>query len=79
MATRVLKDLTKVVPDNAWIINLVVDEKGLVEIEGFSRKTSDLVTALDKSKLFANIAFTAPILSRDGEERFSLKFEVRKP
>jgi len=79
MAIRVLKDLTAVVPDNAWIINLVVDEKGLVEIEGFSRKTSDLVTALDKSKLFKNIAFAAPILFRDGEERFSLKFEVREP
>jgi len=79
MAIRVLKDLTTVVPDNAWIINLVVDEKGLVEIEGFSRKTSDLITALDKSNLFKNIAFAAPILSRDGEERFSLKFEVREP
>jgi len=79
MAIRILKDLTTVVPDNAWIINLVVDEKGLVEIEGFSRKTSDLVTALDKSKLFKDIAFAAPILSRDGEERFSLKFEVREP
>jgi len=79
MATKVLKDLTTVVPDNAWIINLVVDEKGLVEIEGFSRKTSDLITALDKSKLFKNIAFAAPILSRDNEERFSLKFEVWEP
>lgn len=79
MAIRVLKDLTTIVPDNAWIINLVVDEKGFVEIEGFSRKTSDLVTALDKSKLFKNIAFAAPILSRDGEERFSLKFEVNEP
>lgn len=79
MAIKVLKDLTVAVPDNAWIINLVIDEKGLVEIEGFSRKTSDLVTALDKSNLFKNIAFAAPILSRDGEERFSLKFEVREP
>lgn len=79
LATRVLKDLTKVVPDNAWIINLVVDEKGFVEIEGFSRKTSDLIMALDKSKLFKNIVFAAPILSRDGDERFSLKFEVREP
>jgi Tfp pilus assembly protein PilN len=79
MAIRVLRDLTTVVPDNAWIINLSVDEKGLVEIEGFSRKTSDLVMALDKSKLFKNIAFAAPILSRDNEERFSLKFEVKEP
>jgi len=79
MAIRVLKDLTKVVPDNAWIINLVVDEKGLVELEGFSHKTSDLVMALDKSKLFKNITFAAPILSRDNEERFSLKFEVMEP
>lgn len=79
MAIRVLKDLTTVVPDNAWIINLAVDEKGLVEIEGFSRKTSDLVTALDKSNLFKGITFAAPILSRDGEERFSLKFEVKEP
>jgi len=74
-----LKELTRSVPDNAWIINLVVDDKGLVEIEGFSQKTSDLIMALDKSKLFRNISFAAPILSRDGEERFSLKFEVSEP
>ena len=78
-AIRVLKELTRSVPDNAWIINLVVDDKGLVEIEGFSQKTSDLIMALDKSKLFRNISFAAPILSRDGEERFSLKFEVSEP
>ncbi len=79
MAIRVLKDLTRIIPDNAWLINLAVDDKGFVEIEGFSQKTSDLITALDRSDLFRNISFAAPILSRDGEERFSLKFEVSRP
>jgi hypothetical protein len=46
-------------------------------MEGFSRKTADLVLALEKSGHFRAISFSAPIISREGEERFSLKLEVK--
>jgi len=76
-AIKALKDLSGTVPDSAWIINLSLDEKGTIEMEGFAKKTSELVMALDKSGLFKSISFAAPIISREGEERFSLKLEVK--
>ena len=78
-AIKSLKDLSVTVPDGAWIINLSLDEKGAIEMEGFAKKTSDLVMALEKSGLFKSISFAAPIISREGEERFSLKLEVKEP
>ncbi len=76
VAIRTLSELSEVLPKDAWLINLAVDDKGKVEIEGFTSKTSSVISALEKSKAFKNIAFSAPILARDGEERFALKMEV---
>jgi hypothetical protein len=47
-------------------------------MEGFASRTSDLVVALEKSKAFKNISFSAPIISRDRQERFALKMEVER-
>jgi Tfp pilus assembly protein PilN len=77
LAIKAMRDLSQTVPADAWIINLSLDDKGGIELEGFSRKTSDLVLALEKSGRFKSIAFAAPIISREGEERFSLKLEVK--
>ena len=77
LAIKAMRDLSRAVPADTWIINLSVDDKGNIEMEGFSRKTSDLVLALEKAGLFKSIAFAAPIISREGEERFSLKLEVK--
>jgi len=77
LAIKAMRDLSQTIPADTWIINLSLDDKGGIEIEGFSRKTSDLVLALEKSGRFKSIAFAAPIISREGEERFSLKLEVK--
>ena len=45
-------------------------------MEGFSPMTADLIVALEKSKAFKNIAFSAPIISKDKVERFALKMEA---
>jgi len=79
VAIKALRGLSMTVPNEAWIINLSLDEKGAIELEGFSRKTSDLIMQLEKSGLFKSISFAAPIISREGEERFSLKLEVKQP
>ena len=77
LAIKAMGVLSKTVPAETWIINLSLDDKGGIEMEGFSRKTSDLVLTLEKSGLFKSISFSAPIISREGEERFSLKLEVK--
>jgi hypothetical protein len=73
---RVLSTLSKTMPKDAWLMNLSIDDKGKVEMEGFTSKTSNLVVALEKSNAFKNISFSAPIISKNKEERFALKMEV---
>ena len=75
-AIRILSTLSKTLPKEAWLMNLSIDDKGKVEMEGFTAKTSNLVVALEGSKVFKNISFSAPIISKDREERFALKMEV---
>jgi len=77
VAIKAINSLSRTIPADSWIINLSLDDKGGIELEGFSRKTSDLVLTLEKSGLFKSLSFSAPILSREGEERFSLKLEVK--
>ncbi|MBI5100291.1 MAG: PilN domain-containing protein [Nitrospirae bacterium] len=77
VATRVLSDLSRIVPEGSWLIGMSADDGGKVEIEGFTGKTSSLVMALEKSDAFRNVSYAAPIIAKDGEERFSLKMEVR--
>lgn len=72
----VLGTLSRTLPNDAWLISLSIDDKGKVEMEGFVSKTADLVVALEQSKVFKNVSFSAPIISRDRQERFSLKMEV---
>jgi Tfp pilus assembly protein PilN len=76
LPVRVLSTLSKALPSDAWLMNLSIDDKGKVEMEGFTKKTANLVVALEKSKAFNNISFSAPIISKDREERFALKMEV---
>lgn len=73
---RVLSILSKTLPKDAWLMNLSIDDKGKVEMEGFTTKTSNLVVALEKSNVFKNISFSAPIISKNREERFALKMEA---
>jgi len=75
-SVRIVSTLSKTLPVNAWLISLSIDDKGRVEMEGFSPATADLIVALEKSKAFKNISFSAPIISKDKVERFALKMEV---
>lgn len=76
LATKVLADLSEVLPNNVWLINVSIDDKGKVEIEGFTQKTANLVDAFEKSKAFTKVSFSAPIIAKEGEERFALKMEA---
>lgn len=78
-AVKVMRDLSAALPNDAWLINLSVDDKGKVEIEGFTGKTSALTVAIEKSGFFRNISFSAPIIAKEGVERFALKMEAGGP
>ncbi len=78
-AIKALRELSDALPKDAWLVSFSADEKGKIEIEGFTKKTTDLVMGIEKSTAFRNISFASPIVAKDGEERFSLKLEVSEP
>ncbi len=77
-AIKALKELSDALPKDAWLVSFSADDKGRIEIEGFTKKTTDLVMAIEKSNAFRNVSFSSPIVAKDGEERFSLKLEVAR-
>lgn len=76
VAARAMSRLSSGLPKEAWLISMTVDDKGRIEVEGFTRRTPALVMDLEKSHLFKNVSYTAPIITKDGEERFALRMEV---
>ena len=76
---RVLDELSRVVPNNAYLSNLRYRE-GTVELQGSAESASNLVPLLERSPLFENVNFTAPSSrGRDNRESFSLKAEIERP
>lgn len=75
-AIRVLSDLSRILPKDAWLVNFSVDDKGKIEIEGFAKKTSQLIIDLENSNSFKNVSLSSPVVAKDSEERFSVKMEV---
>jgi general secretion pathway protein L len=74
----ILDELTRLVPTDSWVKQLVVRGR-MVEIDGNSPRATDLVSRVESSALFANPRFRSPItLSPDGKsERFDLSFDIR--
>ena len=76
---RVLDELSRVVPTNAYFSNLRY-RAGVLEIQGSSENASGLIPLLERSPLFENVNFNAPSnRGRDNRETFSLKADLEKP
>jgi general secretion pathway protein L len=77
MATEVLAELTRLVPDQAYLAQLML-EGGEVQLHGSAATASDLIGLLDQSPLFRAPQFRSPVTQdgRDGTERFHLSVEL---
>ena len=76
---RILDELSKVVPSNAYFSNLRY-RAGVLEVQGNAENASALIPVLERSNLFENVGFNAPSnRGRDNRETFSLKAELEKP
>ncbi|HEX3430098.1 MAG TPA: PilN domain-containing protein [Rhizomicrobium sp.] len=76
---RILSEVTRELPDGTWLTEFELDS-GKVHIQGFSKSASDVVGDIDRSPLFANAQFMAPLQSsQNGNERFDLSFDVKRP
>jgi len=75
--SRLLNDVTRVVPDNSWLMELQITEQGL-RIAGFSASASALIAAIEQSGRFRNARFSSPVTQglRGEGERFNISFEM---
>ena len=82
---ELLKELTRLLPETAWIWNLKYNGKE-IEISGFADSASELISILDKSPLFEKVEFMAPVMKerqfrQEGfqeKERFKIKAKIEK-
>lgn len=74
---KVLTELSRILPKDAWLTAMSVDEKGKIEIEGFAKRAAGIIEPLSKSELFTKVEFVSPIVSQDGQERFSIRVLLR--
>lgn len=78
MPVKVLSAISEAMPKEAWLQGFSVDEKGKVEIRGFSNKSALLISPLEKSPVFRKVEFSNPVVTREGMERFSIRMEIER-
>jgi Tfp pilus assembly protein PilN len=77
---RVLDELSKIVPTNAYLSNLRYKAPGTLEMQGSAENASALIPLLERSPVFENVGFNAPSnRGRDNRETFSLKADLERP
>ena len=74
----VLKELTLMLPKNAWLTRFRVFESQ-VSIEGYAPSATLLIPKLEGTKFFKKVEFAAPTLkdSRQNMDRFQIKMELK--
>lgn len=76
-ALSILRDLSKDIPEGAWLDRLALNDKG-GDIEGHADSASALISLLAASPLLKDVAFLSPITKeKDGKERFRIGFKIR--
>jgi len=74
---EILKELTRVIPKTAWVTDFSLTEKGIL-INGFAQSASELVSLLEASPMFEDVAFLSAIVKdrKLESERFSIGFKA---
>ena len=77
--TEVLETLTRLIPDQAWLQDIRI-EGGTIELTGLAQNAAALLPLLERSAIFTEASFTAPVLldPTAGKERFSIRLRVRR-
>ena len=75
---QTLNDLTRLVPDTAWVNDLRLDGNNL-DFTGLAASAANLVRSLERSTTFVDATMTSPLTfdQREDKERFSLRARLR--
>jgi Tfp pilus assembly protein PilN len=69
---QVLRELTDILPPDAWMQSLSLDSQGL-EITGQSGAASQLIPLLEKSPLLERVEFSSPVTRNQDKDQFRMK------
>lgn len=74
---RVLAELTRLLPDNAWATDLSLKNNELT-LTGFAGSAADLIQPIDASPLFSAPEFASPVVKVPGQtgERFTITARI---
>lgn len=70
-ALPALRELTEVLPNDAWLTTLALDSKG-VELTGQAAAASSLIPVLENSPLLERVEFTSPVTRGREREQFRI-------
>jgi Tfp pilus assembly protein PilN len=68
----VLRDLTELVPSEAWLTTLALDAKG-IELTGQAAAASALIPLLENSPRFERVEFASPVTRGRDREQFRIR------
>jgi general secretion pathway protein L len=73
----ILEEISRVLPDTAWLTELRV-ERSAVTISGFAQSAPELIALLDRSSMFSEAGFAAPVVRspREKADRFIISLSV---
>ncbi len=57
----ILKEMTQVIPETAWVTNFSLTDKG-IQLKGFAQSASELISYLESSPLFEDVVFLSAIV-----------------
>lgn len=77
MALDVLKELTLILPKNAWLSRVRIDTSNIY-IEGYASSATGLLPKLEASAYFKKAEFASPTFrdTRMNADRFNIKAEL---
>jgi general secretion pathway protein L len=77
-AVVVLDEITKLLPDTAWVSEFRIEDD-VVELTGLAKGATALPQVFERSAMFADAALSAPLVfdQREERDRFSLKMKLR--
>ena len=74
----VLKELTELIPTDAWLQSVSMDRQGL-ELTGQATAASQLIPLLDGSPSLERVEFTAPVTKVQTREQFRIRASWEEP
>ncbi len=77
MTLNIVKEITTIIPKNAWLTRLRITDK-TIEIEGYASSATELLPKLEASKFLQKVEFASPTFrdARMNADRFNIKMEI---